>query len=261
MMDAEVAKNIKAQMQAEEKERLARLKEEETNIALFESRDNTQAVTDADCKLAARLQEEERGELSIKEKSRLFVKLMDKRKNILQDFELKRLEMLFSNTMKWIEAFVPMDTELVKGNAKVVEGSKKAQEGSSKRAADNLEQEDANSQRIEEKNETAKLKRCLEIIPKDDDVIIEETPLSSKSPTIVDYKTYKEGRKSFIKIIRADGNSQSYLTFGKRFKNVNREDLEVLWSIVKARFKKTNPIDDMDNLLFQTLKTMFEHHV
>nr|GEU83454.1 ribonuclease H-like domain-containing protein [Tanacetum cinerariifolium] len=45
------------------------------------------------------------------------------------------------------------------------------------------------------------------------------------------------------------------------FMNFNREDLEVLWSIVKARFKKTKPVDDMDNLLFQTLKTMFEHHV
>nr|GEV74950.1 hypothetical protein [Tanacetum cinerariifolium] len=39
MMDAEVAKNLEAQMQAElkEKERLSRLKEEETNIALIES--------------------------------------------------------------------------------------------------------------------------------------------------------------------------------------------------------------------------------
>nr|GEX97383.1 hypothetical protein [Tanacetum cinerariifolium] len=45
------------------------------------------------------------------------------------------------------------------------------------------------------------------------------------------------------------------------FKNFNREDLEVLWGIVKERFKKTKPVDDMDNLLFQTLKTVFEHHV
>nr|GEX41649.1 hypothetical protein [Tanacetum cinerariifolium] len=93
-------------------------------------------------------------------------------------------EMLFNNTMKWIEAFVLMDTELVKGNDKAVEGSKKAEEGSSKRAACKLEQRDA-----------------------------------------------------------------------------KREDLEVLWSIVKARFKNTKPVDDMDNLLFQTLKIMFEHHV
>nr|GFB49306.1 xylulose kinase-1 [Tanacetum cinerariifolium] len=43
------------------------------------------------------------------------------------------------------------------------------------------------------------------------------------------------------------------------FKNFNREDLEVLRSIVKERFKKTKPVDDMENLLFQTLKTLFEH--
>nr|GEV27390.1 hypothetical protein [Tanacetum cinerariifolium] len=47
----------------------------------------------------------------------------------------------------------------------------------------------------------------------------------------------------------------------KMFKNFNREDLEVLRSIVKERFKKTKPVDDMDNLIFQTLRTMFEHHI
>nr|GEZ31882.1 hypothetical protein [Tanacetum cinerariifolium] len=45
------------------------------------------------------------------------------------------------------------------------------------------------------------------------------------------------------------------------FKNFNREDLEALRSIVKERFKKTKPIDNMKNLLFQTLKTMFEPHI
>nr|GEV14044.1 hypothetical protein [Tanacetum cinerariifolium] len=111
-------------------------------------------------------------------------------------------------------------------------------------------------------DDTAELKRCLEIVPEDDDdVAIEATPLSSKSPTIVDYKIYREGKKSYIKIIRADRNSQNYLTFGTMFKNFNREDLEVLRSIVKERFKKTKPVDDMKNLLFQTVNTMFEPHV
>nr|GEW67174.1 uncharacterized mitochondrial protein AtMg00810-like [Tanacetum cinerariifolium] len=111
-------------------------------------------------------------------------------------------------------------------------------------------------------DDTVELKRCIEIVPEaDDEVTIKATPISSKSPTIVDYKIYKERKKNYFKIIRADRNSQYYLTFGKMFKNFNREDLEVLRSIVKERFKKTKPVDDMDNLLFQTLKTMFEHHV
>nr|GEX22424.1 retrovirus-related Pol polyprotein from transposon TNT 1-94 [Tanacetum cinerariifolium] len=100
-------------------------------------------------------------------------------------------------------------------------------------------------------DDTTELKRCLEIVPEDDDdVTIKATPISCKSPTIVDYKIYKEWKKSYFKIIRADGNSQNYLTFGTMFKNFNREDLEVLRSIVKERFKKIKPIDDIDNLLF-----------
>nr|GEW70030.1 ribonuclease H-like domain, reverse transcriptase, RNA-dependent DNA polymerase [Tanacetum cinerariifolium] len=66
----------------------------------------------------------------------------------------------------WIEAFVPMDTEkIAEGIEKAIEGSEKAKESSSKRAGSNLEQEDAKRQRIEEENESAELKRCLEIIP------------------------------------------------------------------------------------------------
>nr|GEY11052.1 hypothetical protein [Tanacetum cinerariifolium] len=128
--------------------------------------------------------------------------------------------------------------------------------------AKDKEQESAKRQRLGKEDDTAELKRCLEIVPEDDDdVTIEATPLSSKYSTIIDYKIYKEGKESYFKIIRADRNSQNYLTFGTMFKNFNREDLEVLRSIVKERFKKTKPVDDMDNLLFQTLKTMFGHHV
>ncbi|GJW91940.1 hypothetical protein Tco_0169493, partial [Tanacetum coccineum] len=94
-----------------------------------------------------------------------------------------------------------------------------------------------------------------------DDVTIDATHLSTKSLTIVNYKIYKEGKKSYFQIIRVDGNSKLYLTFGKMLKNFNKEDLEVLWSIVKTRFKKTEPVNYMDNFLLLNLKTMFEHHV
>nr|GEU54352.1 hypothetical protein [Tanacetum cinerariifolium] len=94
-----------------------------------------------------------------------------------------------------------------------------------------------------------------------DDVTIDATPLFSKSPIIVDYKIYKEGKKNYFQIFRADGNSQMYLTFNKLLKNFNREDLEVLWQLVKARFKKVQPVDNMDSFLLHNLKTMFSHHV
>nr|GEW39814.1 hypothetical protein [Tanacetum cinerariifolium] len=97
-----------------------------------------------------------------------------------------------------------------------------------KRAEENRNKPPTKEQAKVADDDTAELKRCLEIIPEDDDdVAVEATPLSYKSPTI----------------------------------NFNKEDLEVLRSIVKERFKKTNPVDDMENILSQTLKTMFEPHV
>ncbi|GJZ43024.1 hypothetical protein Tco_0590279 [Tanacetum coccineum] len=81
-LDEEMARNLEAQLQAEliEEERLARQKEEEANIALIESWDNTQAMMEADFELAQRLQAEEQGEITIEERSRLFVELMNRRK-------------------------------------------------------------------------------------------------------------------------------------------------------------------------------------
>nr|GFC27078.1 hypothetical protein [Tanacetum cinerariifolium] len=50
-----------------------------------------EVVTIADCELAARLQEEEREELTIEEKSRLFVELMDKRKKHFARLRAKKI--------------------------------------------------------------------------------------------------------------------------------------------------------------------------
>nr|GEU73274.1 putative ribonuclease H-like domain-containing protein [Tanacetum cinerariifolium] len=108
--------------------------------------EDTQAMMDADCEPAARLQEEERGESSIEENSRLFIELVNKRK---KHFARLRAE------------------KIRKGGNKAVEGSENSKEGNSKRAGSNLEQEDAKRQRLEEENESVELKRCVEIIPKD----------------------------------------------------------------------------------------------
>ncbi|GJU11959.1 hypothetical protein Tco_1134355 [Tanacetum coccineum] len=81
-IDENLARSLQAQLEAEliEEERLARKKKEEANIALIESWDNTQAMMEADFELAQRLQTEEQGEITIEERSRLFVELMNKRK-------------------------------------------------------------------------------------------------------------------------------------------------------------------------------------
>nr|GEZ86644.1 hypothetical protein [Tanacetum cinerariifolium] len=186
-------------------------------------------------KMRAEMEEEERIAREKDEANKAVIEEWDYQK----DFKGKSfddIKIIFDKVYKRVNTFMDMDTENMEESLK-----KTVAEGGFKRA---------------------ELKRCLEIIPDDDhDVAIEATPLSFKSPTIVDYKIYRERKKSYFKIIRADGNLQNYLTFGTMFKNFNREDLEVLRSIVKERFKKTKSVNDIENLLFQTLKTMFEPHV
>ncbi|GJY37173.1 hypothetical protein Tco_0422551 [Tanacetum coccineum] len=44
-------------------------------------------------------------------------------------------------------------------------------------------------------------------------------------------------------------------------KSFNREDLEDLYKLVKAKYESTRPVEDLDLLLWGDLKTMFEPHV
>nr|GEV21214.1 xylulose kinase-1 [Tanacetum cinerariifolium] len=65
--------------------------------------------------------------------------------------------------MTRINNFVDFRTELVE------ESSKKAEESSSKRARDKLEQENAKKHKVDDDQEVAELKKCLEIGPDDED--------------------------------------------------------------------------------------------
>ncbi|GJX18374.1 hypothetical protein Tco_0221051 [Tanacetum coccineum] len=233
VMDEEIARNLKAQLQAEleEEERSSRLKEEKANIALLESWDNTQAMMDADFQLAQQKQTEEQEPLSIEEKSKLFVELLEKRKkhfaslraqekrskpptkaqkrntmstylnnmigykhNQLKSKSYDEIQEMFDKEMKRVNTFVDMNTELVKS-------SETRTEGSSKRVGDELESDNSKKQKIDEHveaekdddQEEAEMKRHIEIV-KDDEVAIDDIPLATKPPVIVKYKIVKEGK-------------------------------------------------------------------
>nr|GEV61366.1 hypothetical protein [Tanacetum cinerariifolium] len=98
---------------------------------------------------------------------------------------------------------------------------KEAQERNTKRTTKSLESNISKKQKVD----------------KNVDLVIDDT---------------KELKKS-MEIVPDDGD--------KMFKNLNREDVEVMWAIVQHRFKKEKLVEDMDNLLFRTLKTMFEQNV
>ncbi|GKF84797.1 hypothetical protein Tco_0249695 [Tanacetum coccineum] len=134
-------------------------------------------------------------------------------------------------------------------------------DGSSKRAGEELEQENAKKQKVEDNKETTKLKKLMEIIlDEEEEVAIDAIPLAVKSLRIVDWKIHKEGKKSYYQIIRADGKSQMYKIFSQILKSFDREDLEDLYKLVKARYGSTRPVESMDYLLWNDLKTMFKPH-
>ncbi|GJZ35101.1 hypothetical protein Tco_0580918 [Tanacetum coccineum] len=160
---------ITLQSEFDEEERLAREKDED-NVALTKEWNDIQAKIDDDYQLAQRLKAQEQEELTDEEKA--------------------RLTQLMEESSKKAEV---MEESSKKAKAEI------AKKSSSNRAGEALEQESSKKQKVEEDKESKELKQCLEIIPDDgDDVTIDATPLSTKSPTIVDYKIYKEGKKSYF---------------------------------------------------------------
>nr|GEW67513.1 hypothetical protein [Tanacetum cinerariifolium] len=164
------------------------------------------AKIEADFELAQILQAKEQEQLTDDEKAKLFMEFLEKRRKFfaakrapraLKNKPFAEIKELFDKAMTRINNFVDFRTELVK------ESSKKA---------------------VQKEQEISWNDR--------DDVTIDATPLSSKSPTIVDYKIYHEGKKSYFQIFRAD-----------------------------ARFENVKPMDHMDSFLLYNSKTMFEHHV
>nr|GEW07385.1 hypothetical protein [Tanacetum cinerariifolium] len=108
--------------------------------------------------------------------------------------------------------------------------------------------------------EVEELKTHLQIIPNDeDDVYTEATPLALKVP-VVDYQIHIEHNKPYYKIIKADGTHQLFLSFISLLRNFDREDLEILWKIVREIFASSKPKNFSNDFLLNTLKIMFEKH-
>ncbi|GJT26243.1 hypothetical protein Tco_0906518 [Tanacetum coccineum] len=83
---------------------------------------------------------------------------------------------------------------------------------------------------VDDDKETTELKQCMEIIPDEEEVIIDAIPLAVK-------------------------------IFSQMIKSFDEEDLEDLYKLVKARYGSTRPVESMDYLLLNYMKIMFEPHV
>ncbi|GJZ48441.1 hypothetical protein Tco_0602273 [Tanacetum coccineum] len=219
-------------LQAEliEEERLARQKEEEANIALLESWDNTQAMMELTfnwlnkCKQKNKNKKPPTKAQKRNTMSTYLKNMAGYKHNQLKSKSYDEIQEMFDKEMKRVNTFVDMNTELVKG---------------SKTKAEEVEKD---------YQEEADIKRHIEIV-KDDEVAIDAIPLATKPPVIVDYKIDKDGRMGYFKLIRADGSSKRYSLMIKMLQGIDREDLETLWKLVKAKYNNTRPEDDYERVL------------
>ncbi|GJV76065.1 hypothetical protein Tco_1507649 [Tanacetum coccineum] len=263
--DEEVAQKLQAELK--EEDRLVRQREEEANIVAW---DNVQAMIDADYQMAQQMQAEEQEKLSIEEKSKLFVQLLEARKkhfaamraqemrnkpptkaqkrktmstylknmagykhNQLKNKSFDDIQKLFDKAMKRVNTFVDMDTELVEGS----------------------------EQKVDEDRETVELQRLMKVILNEEEVAVDAIPLATKPSSIVDWKIYKEGQKSYYQITRADESSKMYLVFSQLLKSFDREDLKTLWRLVKTKHGYTRPEEGYKRVLWGDLKVIFKPHV
>ncbi|GJS63811.1 hypothetical protein Tco_0678375 [Tanacetum coccineum] len=254
-LDEQIARDIQAKLDAEliEEQKQARKQQQEANIALIVSWENTQAMMEADRLLAERLESKEREELTDEEKAKLFMELMEKRRKhfaVLRAQEKRNRPptKLFDKEMKRVNTFVGMGSEVQESKEKKVEGSEEIAKGSikkmlgRKRAGKEQQQQSSKKQKVEKDKESeevdeydeAELKKLL-VIKKDEDIAIDAIPLATKLLVIIDYKLHKEGMLVHYQLIRADGSSKRYSSMIRMLQGIDREDLEALWRIVKAK--------------------------
>ncbi|GKC15618.1 hypothetical protein Tco_1012400 [Tanacetum coccineum] len=238
-------------------------------------------MMEADFELAQRLQTEEQGEITIEERSRLFIELMNKRKKhfiMLRAEEQRRkpptkaqMRNLMSTYLKNMEvkskegteeSFKRTDDELEFDKAKKAESSEQKAKGSrkkslgKKRARKEQKQESSKRQRMEDDKETdkneeadeAEIKMHMEVVHDDEGIAIDAIPLATKPPIIVEYKIVKEGLKGFYHLIRADGSTNRYSSMIRMLQSISREDLETLWKLVKTKYGNTRPDDEYERV-------------
>ncbi|GJZ25971.1 hypothetical protein Tco_0570224, partial [Tanacetum coccineum] len=203
-----IVQEPKLQAELEEEERLERQKEEDANIAEW---DNVQAVIDADYEVVARLQAQEQEDLTIEERSKMFVELIDKRKKHFARLRAedqrrkpptkaqKRSQM--STYLKHMAGYKQNQLKS-KNYDEIQKLFDKAMTRVNMFVGEELEFDNSKKQKLDENVEAevddeAEMKKHMEIVP-DDEAAIDAIPLAIKPPIIIDWKIIKEEKMGYF---------------------------------------------------------------
>ncbi|GJU32663.1 hypothetical protein Tco_1176252 [Tanacetum coccineum] len=180
--------------------------------------------------LSQRLFEEEQAQFEKEQMiARMLVDLIAERKKF---FVVQRAEQIrnkpptkaqLRNKMeqKWINDFVPLDSEMIKDNGKEDGDSQKQAEISKKRPRAEHDEESVKKQKLEDEAKREKLKACLDIVP-GDDIAMDFKSLATKYP-IIDWKIHiLTENMMYYQIIRADRSFKNYKIFSGMLDDFDR---------------------------------------
>ncbi|GJY66394.1 hypothetical protein Tco_0468632, partial [Tanacetum coccineum] len=100
--------------------------------------------------------------------------------NSVKEQKLYEVQKAFDKTMGWIDLFVSMDSEVVKGE---------------------LEQERIKKQKIDDDQEEAEMKKHMEIVADEEEIAVDAIPLATKPPIIIDWKIIKEENMGYFLLL------------------------------------------------------------
>ncbi|GKD89586.1 hypothetical protein Tco_1365093 [Tanacetum coccineum] len=239
MIDEEAVKKLQAEF--DEEERLAKEKDE-ANIALTKEWDDIQAKIEVDHELAQRLQAEEQEELSVEEKAKLFQQLLEQRR---KHFAAKRAEEQRNKPPTQAQQRKIMCTYLKNMEGKKLKDLKNKSFDSIQKMFDRA------------------FKRVNTFVDFRTDLVEgsskragEELEQESTKKQKVDEDKDTAELQSLMEVIP---NEEEVAIDDVPL--ATKEDFETLWKLVKAKYGSTRPVDDLDLILWEDLKTMFESHV
>ncbi|GKA37109.1 hypothetical protein Tco_0723674 [Tanacetum coccineum] len=136
----------------------------------------------------------------------------------LKNKSFDEVQKAFDETIGWIYSFVSMDFEVVKGGKEKDEGTVTRVKESSFKRAGT----ELEQERIKKKKIDDDQEEAE--MKKHMEIVVNAIPLATKPPII----------------------------------NIDREDLETLWKLVKAKHRNTRPEEAYERVLWGDLKVMFE---
>ncbi|GJX14217.1 hypothetical protein Tco_0205975, partial [Tanacetum coccineum] len=232
-LDEELA--FKLQAEEEEQARLAREKAEKVEEANI-SWDNVQAMIEADRLLAERLQAECKNRAQKKAEASMAMKVVLKEQDKGQGLKDKGKANMIEpeKPLKKKDQIKFDEEEALRLQAAFDEEDRLKRKKSQQAEEANIAWDD-----IQAKID-ADYQMSNEIIPDKEKVVVDAIPLDTKPPSIVDYKIIKEGKINYYQIIRANRSSKRYSAFIQMLRSFDREDLETLWKLVKAKHGRSS---------------------